>query len=164
MPPNDGAAPSAFLQDFVSREWRKGERAKKGPRASTIGTINFRKMYPTPQSAPGTMLKHADVDMDFVVPLSVHLHKLEPQERAQIGKLEGYWSELTLKLKSSMRAEVRAVEELKRAQEDIQEMEEEAESARKVCLLSDASLQIPMLSIAWWQLFMHLWVTIAGGQ
>lgn len=154
MPFNDGAAPSAFLQDFVSREWRKGERGKKGPRASTMGTMNFRKTYPTPQPAPGTMSKDAEVDMDFVVPLSVHLHKLEPQERAQIGKLEGYWSELRLQLKSSMRAEVRAVDELKKAQEDIEEMEEEAESARKVCLLSDAYLQIPMLSITWWKLFL----------
>jgi hypothetical protein len=100
-------APSAFLQDFASKEWNKG-KPNRGKRSKNADVVPFfRHTHPARHStASSGQTAHDPDNLGAVVPLSlVHLESLTSEERALIvgGKLEACWSDLLSRLKSSLR-------------------------------------------------------------
>jgi hypothetical protein len=102
-------APSAFLQDFASKEWNKG-RPNRGKRVKTPQVVPyFHNTHPSRRSTlvSGQAVHDSDHHAGAApVPLSlVHLESLTSEERSLIvgGKLEACWSDLLTRLKSSLR-------------------------------------------------------------
>jgi hypothetical protein len=100
-------APSAFLQDFASKEWHKG-RPNRGKRVNTPNVVPyFHHTHPPRRSTlVSEQAMHDSDHAGAAVPLSlVHLESLTSEERDLIvgGKLESCWSDLLTRLKSSLR-------------------------------------------------------------